>query len=295
MDGKSSTRYVYPVLMTLLGGVLVNFVSEALKYSIDRSLGKSLDSGQKMLIWIVAFVLVGGTMWIFLTFVLTDGVTMRMLDIFNPGFLQRYKLRVESDSCEKTKQAIQRRVGLVEVFSRFSECQEKMLADIESSKEVKLFVLLGGRFMHSTSPLFECIYECLEKKPDFKVRIIHASLDSPYFNQARARERGSDYKKWEADLLHASQVASNFKSKYGDRFDSREHQEPAFWRFFIFDEVVYVQPYLYMKKNYNASVFKFAKKGSQGSESESLYATFLNYFDNKWRENELKKNHDNAG
>ncbi len=69
---------------------------------------------------------------------------------------------------------------------------------------------------------------------------------------------------------------------------SRQHQEGYVWRFYIFDNYAYVQPYLYERKNdILAPVLKLAKHVSSGEQREnpkSLYKVFSKYFDNKWKE-----------
>jgi hypothetical protein len=285
MDTKSRSGYFYGILATLLGGIFVNFVSEALKYLIDKYRGKPLDPGQRTLIWVVALFLVAGCVWWLFSFIFTDKTIEKALNLLNPGFLLRYQSRVESSAGEKMKQEIRDKLGVIDIFPNFIACQEKLLVDMEAAREIKIFVLLGGRLLQSTSPLYECLEEKM-KKPGVSVKILHASLQSPYFTNTKAQERGSSYKRWEADLQYVTNLAGHFKVSYGSKFDNREHKEPAFWRFFIFDEVAYVQPYLYAKKNYNAPVIKLAKRSNSSKEMESLYMTFLAYFDNKWGEGE---------
>ena len=61
------------------------------------------------------------------------------------------------------------------------------------------------------------------------------------------------------------------------------------WRLFIFDEIAYVQPYLYSKNNSeHAPVLKLSKSVISSEKKEenpsSLYKVFSNYFDFKWDE-----------
>src|SRR4029078_604174 len=89
---------------------------------------------------------------------------------------------------------------------------------------------------------------------------------------------------------HATQKIENLIERKEATLKSRQHKEGYMWRLFIFEEVAYVQPYLYSKNNSDhAPVLKLSRytlssEKKQEENLSSLYKVFLNYFDFKWDE-----------
>jgi hypothetical protein len=285
MDKKQI--YVTSVLAAGLGGLFVNLLSEAIKYLVDRAWGKPLEQGQRTIIWVVALLVVGSILWVIFALILTDDFIEKAIKFLRPQFISRIRSELENEAREKVNRELEEQTGIIERFRNFKDCADHILADMRDAREVRIFLQLGRTVLYDKSPFFDCLKEIM-LKPDVTVRILHASKQSRYFNEDKAQKRSSSYAQWESSFGFLANQTRLFKEQYGLRFDGRQHNEGPFWRFFIFDEVAYVQPYLYMKRNEDyAPVFKLARRMSspkQTLEKKSLYEAFLHYFDNKWDE-----------
>lgn len=285
MDKKQI--YVTSVLAAGFGGLFVNLLSEAIKYLVDLAWGKPLEQSQRTIIWIVALLIVGSILWFIFTFMLTDNVIEKIVKFLRPQFISRVRSELESKAREKVTRELEEQTGIVRIFPNFHSCKNDILTDMRASKEVRIFLQLGRTVLHTSSPFSDCLSEII-RNPDVTVRILHASKQSPYFSKKRAQKRNSDHLSWETDLDYVVRRVGGFNEQPGSRVDGRQHNEGAFWRLFIFDEVAYVQPYLYARVNEDyAPVFKLIRRmpsTKQSSEKKSLYEAFLSYFDNKWDE-----------
>jgi 8-oxo-dGTP pyrophosphatase MutT (NUDIX family) len=133
------------------------------------------------------------------------------------------------------------------------------------------------------------IYEALEhSRDDAEIKILHADMQNPYLSERIARRRSSDYREWREDINYAVRIADRLQSRLGARLELRRHAEGYFWRFFLFDQTVYVQPYLFPRDNaHRAPVLKFGRDdvvGLTNDDERSLYYMFETYFDLKWDE-----------
>lgn len=121
-------------------------------------------------------------------------------------------------------------------------------------------------------------------------RILHADKDSIFLTERAAEERGSDLASWRLDLQYSFNKATNLASDSEKRVDARQHQEGYLWRLFVFDSVVFAQPYLFDRDNSaQAPVLELARYhlNNQGTASmvenpRSLYGVFSKYFELVW-------------
>ena len=173
--------------------------------------------------------------------------------------------------------------GVVAVFENMDGCLEDIRGQISSSKNVSICVQIG-RDLLSGKGLF---YEQLKSNRHAEsVRILHSGKGSPYLSEKKAKKRSPDkLVEWHDDLTYVQRVGENLSRNFNDVVEIRTHKEGYYWRLFLFDDVGYVQPYIYNSKNsVKAPVFKV-----ENSEN-SIYATFHAFFDNKWKENDPKIN-----
>lgn len=175
-------------------------------------------------------------------------------------------------------------IGLVEVFASFDESQAEILREVRESRHIKIFVQMGKSVLSGAA----IIYEALEhSRPDAEIQILHAGLQNPYLSKRVALNRNSDYREWEDDIGYAIRKARTLERSLGGRLELRKHSEGYVWRFFLFDDCAYLQPYLFPRQNaHRAPVLKFGRRraASEEENARSLYHMFENYFDLKWDE-----------
>lgn len=176
-------------------------------------------------------------------------------------------------------------IGLVKVFPAFDDCQAEILTQVRESHAISIFVQMGKSVLSGAA----IIYEALEhSRSDAEVKILHAGFQNPYLSERVALKRSSDYGEWREDISYATGVGDRLQRSLGARFELRRHSEGYVWRFFLFDDYVYMQPYLYPQDNsHKAPVLKFDRRDAVDPEAEnvrSLYHMFRTYFDLKWEE-----------
>jgi len=176
--------------------------------------------------------------------------------------------------------------GLVRVFRGITACQEELLPRLQAAQDVRIFLQLGMSVLAGRKSIYEFL-ESLELRPETRIRIMHASPVSPYLTTDMARRRRtSDHDKWVSDIEHARNQIAALRRRFGDAVQVREHCEPFVWRLFILDDVAFVQPYVYDRKNSErASVLKIVRH-DQGDESgrsqQSLFEMTARYFEAMW-------------
>jgi 8-oxo-dGTP pyrophosphatase MutT (NUDIX family) len=182
---------------------------------------------------------------------------------------------------------ISRGTGLIGIFPSFDECQAEVLREMRESRSIKIFVQMGKSVLSGAA----IIYEALEHtRKDAEVKILHAGVENPYLSERVALNRDSDYQEWREDINYVIRVGGRLQGRQGARLELRRHSEGYIWRFFLFDDYAYLQPYLFPRHNARlAPVLKFSRLDTSnptGSEvnANSLQHMLQNYFDLKWEE-----------
>lgn len=184
-----------------------------------------------------------------------------------PSFLDRFGLRYMS-----------RHTGIVLTYRNLDECKDDMQADFRREKRISLLLQIGRQELgDSKSSYFYSLAK--EKDLDSQIRILRASVESPFLSEARAKRRGNDPKRWKEDMRRLGaeiallQGEGNSKAK----IEERQHLEPYLWRIFIFGDIAYVSAYLHQRENDKKAIVYKLKDGEG-----SLYPVFKKYFDYLW-------------
>jgi hypothetical protein len=272
---------------TIILGAISSLLAMALYFLLENFFGKPLDTTQKYLIFGISFLL-GTPIIAILGY---KGLSIIVKTRIQPRVEQEVRASVESEIRknldESFRKELESKTGIVKIFDNFRECEAEILGHVETSSTVRVFLQIGKTVLGGTTSFYDYLGRII--LPTGKVRVLHASLESPYLSERIAYERDSDYKEWKVDLDHATHKIENLMERKDSTLKSRQHKEGYMWRLFIFDEIAYVQPYLYSKSNSElAPVLKLSKFVLSSEKKEentsSLYKVFLNYFDFKWDE-----------
>jgi len=272
---------------TILLGAISSLLATALYFLLEYFLGKPLDTTQKALI--VGLSLLLGVPII--SILIFKGLSIIVRTRIQPRVEQEVSASLEAEISKRLEASFSKelelRTGIVKIFTNFRECEEEILEHLETSSTARVFLQIGKTVLGGTTSFYDYLGRI--GQPTGKVKLLHASLESPYLSERIAYERNSDYKEWKADLDHATQKIENLIERKEATLKSRQHKEGYMWRLFIFDEVGYVQPYLYSKNNSDhAPVLKLSRYALSSEKKEenlsSLYKVFSNYFDFKWDE-----------
>jgi 8-oxo-dGTP pyrophosphatase MutT (NUDIX family) len=175
----------------------------------------------------------------------------------------------------------------VKIFHGFDECQAEILRELKGSRDIKIFVQMGKSVLSGAAIIYEALEQTL---PDAQIKILHAGIESPYLSERVALKRDSSYYEWREDISYVVRIGGRLQGHLGARLELRRHPEGYFWRFFLFDNHVYLQPYLFASDNARkAPVLKFARydrvdAAVDNVNPDSLYHMLVTYFDLKWEE-----------
>lgn len=169
--------------------------------------------------------------------------------------------------------------GIIKIYKNFNECEIEILKQIKKSNSSKIFIYVGKTMLSGRGELFSLLREIKFPK-DKSIKVLHASKKNEYFSESKAENRYSKSNNiWTIELKNNEEKAKELQMFFKDKLEFRQHKEGFYWRIFLFDEVAYVQPYLYESKNEaRAPVYKLI------NNKTSMYQVFNNYFDNKWNE-----------
>ena len=167
---------------------------------------------------------------------------------------------------------------VIKIYPNMNSSIEDICHDLSSDKKISIFVQIGREIL-SGKGIF---YKHLKKNqtPD-RIRILHSSVRTSYLSAKQAVKRAKGkLEEWKLDLISVEQSGKQLSKLYNSGvFETRAHHEGYYWRFFLFENHCYVQPYIFKSDNSeHAPVIKIKK------EEGSLYSTFENFFENKWKE-----------
>lgn len=175
--------------------------------------------------------------------------------------------------------------GLVGVFDNWGQCQDEILRELTTSYSIRVFAQIGKSVLSGAAVIFNALEHT---NPQAVVKILHAGVNNPYLSERSALTRGADYREWREDIEYVGRVGERLRGRLGPRIEIRQHKEGYIWRLFIFDDLVYMQPYLHSSDNaQKAPVFKFSRLSDLAGPDEnnkSLYNMLSGYFDIKWEE-----------
>jgi hypothetical protein len=272
---------------TIILGTLSSLLATALYFAFESYFGKPLDTPQKSLLVLFGLIIVLSAISIFgyrlFTFIVRT--------VIRPKLELQIRTAIEETITKQAEERFRNNLeigtGIVKVFENFREAETEILEHVKTSRSVRVFLQIGKTVLGGTTSFYDYLGKVMN--PDAKIRILYAGLESPYLSERIAYERTSDYKEWKADLDHAINKITNLMEKSHGAIKGRRHAEGYVWRLFIFDDIAYVQPYLYPRDNSDrAPVLKITRvnpfPNNKEENSSSLYKAFANYFDFKWDE-----------
>lgn len=261
----------------ILTGLTGSLVAAAL-FSLWAGLFRSPERSALALMLAVGVVVVG--------VVATVGIA-RMLEaqirrVIEPRVADAIRPEIE----KSIRAELARRTGIIELFDRFSACEQEILEALGRAHKVKVFLQIGKTVLSGATTFYDYLGDA-KFAEGAHIQILRASIDNPYLAERVAHARKSKYDEWRDDLDNAERKVQTLVRLAAPRLEARQHKEGYVWRMFIFDSVAYVQPYLFSRQNSeNATVLKINRCLSDSAEANalSLYGVFERYFDHKWDE-----------
>ena len=169
-------------------------------------------------------------------------------------------------------------IGLEKIFPTYEEAKEQIWKDFQnSSGPIRLFFQIAFGDITIKGSLYDLIKQASEKNTD--IRILHASEESPFFSEKRLVEMGKDPKKIMPALDFVNKSLELCEAQ-GTKMEHRKHNWPYIWRIYAFEKKLYLMPYFSDKDATKVSpILVFS------NQNNSLYSTFVDYFDYIWEQN----------
>jgi hypothetical protein len=179
----------------------------------------------------------------------------------------------------------EKNLGIIEVFPNLTSCEHLIKKDFGEAKKIKLFLQIGRRQLGSHPGMFEKLAERKTMEDD-DIRVLHASSDS-YYVEKGAEKKGTEkkdvYLRVLKEGIRATETQIKFLQEKMVRIESKTHQEPFVWKFFILDDKAYILGYT--PKNVDETSIVYKIKDAE----HSLYRFFNKYFDDLWDKTTTKK------
>lgn len=280
------------ILKNIIIGVIPSLVAMALYFVIQSVFGEQLSRAQQALIvgLVVLVVLTPVTIFI------SNFIQKKIKEKITPDIIEKIKPSIKEDFYED----LQAKTGIIEIFPNYPACDGEIVEHLKISKNIKLFLQIGKTVLAGTTSIYDYLAN-IELERGTSIKILHTNTDSPWLSEDIANARDSNYDDWFVDTKHAEMKTHIIESHRSDdenniTFESKIHNEGYIWRLFIFDDLVYAQPYLYKSNNSEqAPVYKISKYFTSSKDksinNNSLYTVFSKFFDTKWESsivNEIK-------
>jgi len=276
-------------LENILIGVVPSLIAMALYFIIEFIFEDKLGKAQLTLIigLIVALILAPITIFVY------KRIQQKIQEKITPEIIEEITPSIKEDFYEN----LQAMTGIVKIFPNYPACDGEILEHLQVSKNVKIFLQIGKTVLAGTTNIYDYLASAkLEKGTNIK--ILHTNINNPNLSKNMAEKRGSSYEEWSADTNYAhvkTKIIHSSLTEITDAisFESKLHNEGYIWRFFIFDDYAYIQPYLYESNNSEqAPVYKISKYYTSSKHksvnTNSLYIVFLKLFNLKWAEDSIK-------
>jgi 8-oxo-dGTP pyrophosphatase MutT (NUDIX family) len=265
---------------------LISFFIAVLSSGVSYSLLVLLryTSGEEIVFSDQAFVLIAtvSTVVVFSLFYFRRfgwGLAQRIFSSEIESLLGRQNKLKTDEARLSAQNELNEKTGIIEIFPNIEAAIPEICSLIEKSNKVSIFVQLG-RDILSGKGLF---YPFLKRNVDASsIRILHCGKNNPYITEKRALNRGRGViSEWHHEISSVDEYGKQLTEHLGKEvFETRVHNEGYLWRLFIFDDIGFIQPYIYSSNNaHKAPVFKMSN--SEGS----VLATFEDFFEFKWEEN----------
>lgn len=269
-------------------GIIPSLIAMALYFIIEFMFEEQLDRAQLALIigLFVAVILTPITIFIY------NKIQEKIQEKITPEIIEEITPSIKDDFYEN----LQAMTGIVEIFPNYPACDGEIVEHLQVSKNVRIFLQIGKTVLAGTTSIYDYLASAkLEKGTSIK--ILHTNTKNPYLSKNIAEKRGSSHKEWSADTDYANIKTKIIHSSLTDinkeiSFESKVHTEGYIWRFFVFDDYAYVQPYLYSSDNSEqAPVYKISKYFTSSKQksvnNNSLYIVFSKLFNQKWDEDKF--------
>jgi hypothetical protein len=282
-------RHASNIFISTVTGLL----GMAIYFLIELTTGKKLEAPQKVLILVISITVV----FIFLSIIFEAVVKYYIKPQLEKEILQRLARESEISSeaqrqvlNQELQEELETKVGITKIFNNFYECENEIIRQLETSKEIRVLLQIGKTVLAGTTSFYDYLAD-KELDSKKKIKILHADINNPYLSERIAHLRKSDFIEWRLDLEHSKQKLESMSARSSGQLEGRSHMEAFFWRIFLFDDYAYVQPYTYDRKNSErAPVLRLARLYENPDINEdrvnynSLYRVFSKYFDIKWDE-----------
>jgi len=189
-----------------------------------------------------------------------------------------------------TLRTVELDTGIRTIYRNFSDARTAILDHMSQSRRVDIFVQIGTT-VGVQEPFLDALTSLPQMREDVNVRVLKAGLDSPYLSELRAMTRGKDYQVWRDDIRAGDNHLANLQETADENqwFQYRHHREGYLWRFFIFDDHAFLQPYYRQSDNaQHAPVYELAMSTTSNGQTTALDFSLARvleaYFDQKWDE-----------
>lgn len=175
-------------------------------------------------------------------------------------------------------------IGLDQIYDNMDKAEEILLNDLKDNPgPIRLFFNIASQNVGLSGSLFDII-ESIAQVGEVDIRILHSSVHSPLFSEDRLLSLGKIPERVLASLKYVDESLKSLEARASSTLRRRAHDYPFIWRIYGLNNKLYFMPY-YAKKDATkiSPVLVFRK------EKNSLYHTFIDWFDDVWERSAPKR------
>jgi hypothetical protein len=167
-------------------------------------------------------------------------------------------------------------IGPSYLFTNQLECKDEIKENFRTAKRTKILTARGGRYFRPDGWFYDPLVE--EKGRNDQIQVLVCSSESPHIDEELAqRLRSCDSAEEVRGMMHANLIyLGSLSRRFSNILIIRVYAEKPIWNILIFDDVMYVAPYVEHKSHEKAAVFKFQR------HDRSHFVGFESHFDRLW-------------
>jgi hypothetical protein len=170
-------------------------------------------------------------------------------------------------------------IGPLYIFTNHLECQDEIIENFKAARRIKVLTARGGRYFMVAGWFYDLLGE--KKGRNDQIQILVCSSESSHIDEELAQRLGYGSAEAVRDRMRTSLGHLGSLCRDFSNISVRVYVEKPIWNVLLFDNVMYVAPYVGHASHEKAAVLKFRR------HDRSHFVGFELHFDQLWSRSQL--------
>jgi hypothetical protein len=165
-------------------------------------------------------------------------------------------------------------IGPLYIFTNHLECEDEIIENFKAARRIKVLTARGGRYFMVAGWFYDLLGE--KQGRNDQIQILVCSSESSHIDEELAQRLGYGSAEAVRDRMRTSLGHLGSLCRGFPNISVRVYAEKPLWNVLLFDDVMYVAPYVGHASHEKAAVLKFQRN------DRSHFVGFEHHFDQLW-------------